>query len=534
MAGDRTLKLSILADISNLTKNLGAGSKEVDSFGTQIGEVAKKATLAFAAIGSAIAGVSVAFAKAAAEDEMAANKLSQTIDSVTNATNEQIKAVQNYITTTSIATGITDDQLRPAFERLVRSTKSVEDATKLLNLALDLSAATTKPLEQVAAALGRAYDGNTTALGKLGLGLDASTLKSKDFNAIYETLNETFGEFSENRSQEAIIKFQRLQVALDEAKEAVGAALLPAFEALGDWLLTEGVPRLNAFIAGLVGDDSLTSGYNKAQKAADDFGRKTRNVIDTLIEYKDVAFAAATITATIWAVTKIQAAVVATIGFINLLIKAYNALKTSAIVAAVASRLALNPLAGAAASAAVFAAIGLAAKAASEFDTDTSEKTLSYNQQREAQIAGSSGGGIGGGGSFTGGAGIGGGVTISSGGSTERSISAATEAKQTLIEQVSQANAEKYFAPAAPTYGISEVRQREMAADSGVFQSIPSGFDVASARRGDEVGNVIINVNAPSAIDGEGFKRAVVDALNESANRGTGGGGALRFSAAVL
>lgn len=528
MAGDRTLKLSILADVSNLTKNLGAGSKEVDSFGTQIADISKKATMAFAAIGTAIGGVSLAFAKAAAEDEMAANKLSQTIGSVTDATNEQIKAVQDYITTTSIATGITDDQLRPAFERLVRSTKNVEDATKLMNLALDLSAATGRPLEQVAAALGRAYDGNTTALGRLGLGLDANTLKSKDFNAIYETLNETFGEFSENRSEEAIVKFQRLQVALDEAKEAVGAALLPAFEALGDWLLEEGVPRLNAFIAGLVGDKSLSASFTAAQKESENFGKKVRSVIDIFIEYKDVLIGVAAVTATVFAVSKIAAGVQAIILLITSLQKAYNALRVSAMAAGIAQAFALNPALGIAAGTAAIAGMGLLIQQLEKQSGQFESASLTYNEQRMAQIAAGSAGGT-----FTGtpNAGFSGsassGVSISAGGSTAKSITSANEAKQTLIEQVSAANAEKYFGTPRETLGISEVRQREIAADSGVFQPIPAGFDVAAARRGEERGNIVINVNAPSVVDKEGFSRAVVDALNESKLRNGGGTGVL-------
>jgi hypothetical protein len=57
-------------------------------------------------------------------------------------------------------------------------------------------------------------------------------------------------------------------------------------------------------------------------------------------------------------------------------------------------------------------------------------------------------------------------------------------------------------------------------------RAIPSTFDVAAARRGEERGNVIINVNAPSAIDEEGFTRAVILALNNS-NARNGGGGAI-------
>ena len=61
---------------------------------------------------------------------------------------------------------------------------------------------------------------------------------------------------------------------------------------------------------------------------------------------------------------------------------------------------------------------------------------------------------------------------------------------------------------------------------AGTFQPATTsggGFDVAKARAGEEQGNVVINVNAPSAIDEEGFTRAVILALNNTERR-TGGG----------
>lgn len=528
MAGDRTLKLSLLADTKGLTDGLKKGEEATESFGKQLGDISAKVVKSFALIGAAVGGLSIAFAKAAAEDELAANKLAQTIGSVTQATEQQIAAVGDYITKTSIATGITDDELRPAFERLVRSTKNVDDATKLLNLSLDLSAATGRPLEQVAAALGRAYDGNTSALGRLGLGIDQSLIKSKDFNAIYETLNKTFGEFSENRSEEAIVKFQRLQVALSESKEAIGAALLPAFEALGDWLLEEGVPRLEGFIAGLVGDNSLSAGFTKSQKNAEEFGKKVRKVIDTFIEYKDILIAVTALVVGVFVVSKIAAGVQATILLIQGLVAAYTALRNSATAAAIASRFALNPLAGLATGAAVVAAIMGAIKM---FDDQKDSAELSYNQQRELQIAnaakaaGGGGTGAAGGGGFS--TGGGGGLTTGGGGtSTGSGVKVATP--PTLIEVVSEANAAKYFGNTGITLGAGDVNLRDRAADTGVFQPIPSGFNPAMVRAGDERGNIVINVNAPSVIDKEGFSRAVSDALNESNARLGAGGAGLR------
>lgn len=523
MAGDRTLKLSILADVSNLAKSLNQGSKEVEGFGTQIANISEKAVKAFAAVGVAVAGVSIAFAKAAAEDEAAANKLASTIGAVTGATEKQIAAVEEYIKTTSIATGITDDQLRPAYERLVRSTQSVEEATKLLNLALDLSAATGRPLEAVAAALGRAYDGNTTALGRLGLGLDANLLKSKDFNAIYETLNKTFGEFSEKRSEEAIVKFQRLQVALDEAKEEIGAALLPAFERLGDWLITEGVPRLNAFIAGLVGDKSLSSSFTATQKKSEEFGQKIRGIIDTFIEYKDVVITAAAVTATVFVVSKIAAGVTATIALIRSLIVAYNALKAAAVTAAIATAFALNPIAGAAASAAIFAALGLAAKKLSDMDNEDLPTAPTYNDRVVAEIAGRSAGVSGGAVS----SGSSSSSTFTSGGTTSTSSAIGKAAEATVaaaksVEKTAEAIVD--MRPQLPA-SVAEWRARE----SGDVINTPSGvvgsFDPARFRAGES--GVTIVVQAPSAIDQEGFSRAVVDALNKTQSRTGGGGGQL-------
>ncbi len=135
MASDsRALTLKLLADTADFQKKLQNGSKDIDSIGERAAEFGKKAALAFAAAGAAIGAFAVSAVKAAAEDEAAQLKLAETIRSTTKATDDQIKGVERYITQTSIAAGITDDQLRPAFSRLVRSTNDVEDAQKLLNL----------------------------------------------------------------------------------------------------------------------------------------------------------------------------------------------------------------------------------------------------------------------------------------------------------------------------------------------------------------------------------------------------------------
>ncbi|NBX97359.1 hypothetical protein EBQ81_00640, partial [bacterium] len=136
-------------------------------------------------------------------------------------------SVEEQITALSLANGIADDELRPSFERLVRATEDVTKAQNLQKLALDIAAGSGKSLESVSAALSRAYDGNTTALGKLGIGLSSAELKSMTFDEVTQKLATTFGGQATVQAETFEGRMKRLQVAFDEAKESVGAKLLP-------------------------------------------------------------------------------------------------------------------------------------------------------------------------------------------------------------------------------------------------------------------------------------------------------------------
>ena len=551
----RTLALKILGDTKNLVDSLNKGGKATESFGKQIGDISAKVVKSFLAIGAAVGALSLAFAKAAAEDQQAANRLAQTLGAVTNATEAQIQTVGRFITQVSLATGITDDELRPAFERLARSTKNVDEAQTLLNLALDLSAATSAPLEQVTNALGKAYDGNYTSLNKLGLGIDQSIIKTKDFNRLYETLNGTFGEFSERRSEEALVKFQKLQRAIEEAKEAVGAALLPVFERLGDWLLNEGVPRLNAFIAGLVGDKSLSSAYSLAEKKSEEFGQKVRGVFDKFVEYKDVLKDVAIAIGTVFVVSKITAAVQATIAVIQTLIKAYNALRVSALVAGVAGMFALNPILGALTGAAVFAAIGTAIKLFESQDIGIDGVSLGGATGINAGGGERAGGFVptlGGGADIKIPSGdLSGGFTPSptGGGVTSKSLGGFGSLSE-AVDRLTQIDAEvksltfKYNTgqlTKAQTQKALDALAKETNAIEKIANSVGNTLPGIRTNTGEfrmmsETGTgargiinpetpVIINVNAPSIIDEDGFTRAIQNAQQNAAARGTLTGG---------
>jgi hypothetical protein len=273
----RTLSLKILADIDDLKNKLNQADNAVETNSEKISAFGKKAAAAFAVAAAAAVAYGTKLAidgvKAAIEDEQAQLRLANALREATGATEGQIKATEDFILQTSLATGVADDQLRPAMQRLAVSTKDTEEAQKLLSLALDISKGSGKDLEQVAAALSRAHDGQSTALGRLGVGLSAAELKTMSFTDIQAKLSDLYGGAAATNAETFQGKIDRLTVAFDEAKESLGTALLPFVEQFITFLSEKGIPTLNGFIAGLTGDEGLSAALTETQRGAESFGK---------------------------------------------------------------------------------------------------------------------------------------------------------------------------------------------------------------------------------------------------------------------
>lgn len=246
MAGSRTLKLTILGDVDNLTKSLKTAETDTDNFGDKITKTGKVIGAAFvaaaAAAGAYAIKIGVDSVNAAIADEKAQTQLATAIKAATGATDANIKSIEAQITQTALATGVADDQLRPALGRLVLATNSTSVAQGLLNTALDVSAATGKPLETVTNALAKAYEGNTTALAKLGVGYGAAELKGKDFNTIVGELNTNFGGAALTAAGTYQGQIDKLKIAFDETKESLGVALLPVIQTFLTFLNDTALP----------------------------------------------------------------------------------------------------------------------------------------------------------------------------------------------------------------------------------------------------------------------------------------------------
>lgn len=181
------------------------------------------------ALGGLVAGLGDAV-KGAMEDEQAQAMLARQLQKTTAATDAQIAGVESYISAQGKLKGVTDDELRPAMAGLVRATMDIEEAQKAANLSMDIAAAKGISLETVTKAMEKAYGGNMTALAKLSPELRQMIKDGASMEEVMAEMAVTFGGAATDSANTAAGSMKRLGVALGEAKEGVGAALLPILE----------------------------------------------------------------------------------------------------------------------------------------------------------------------------------------------------------------------------------------------------------------------------------------------------------------
>ena len=204
--------------------------KNLETNGQKAQFALKKAAVPAAA---ALAGLSVAavdFAKAAAEDATGAAKLANQLKNSTLTTDDQIDSVEKWITKTSMAAAVADDELRPALSKLATATGSITLSQKLMTTALNVSAATGKSVVDVADALSKGYAGNLKGLKSLSPELAAMIKDHASFDEVVTRLNENYKNAAQIQANSAEGGFKKMQIALQEAKESIGAQLLPVIE----------------------------------------------------------------------------------------------------------------------------------------------------------------------------------------------------------------------------------------------------------------------------------------------------------------
>ncbi len=219
----------------------------LDRSHSKFGKFVKSAALLSAAGAAAAAAGLLGLAKGAAEDEKAQAVLAKTLKNTAGATDAQVASIETYITKVGAATGVTDDQMRPALANLVRATHDVGKAQGLMGLAMDVSAGTGKDLGAVSMALAKAQNGNVGALGKLGIATKDASGKTKSFEQIQKDLAKTFTGQAAASAETTSGKYARLRLIMAEAGETIGAKVLPVLLALGTFLLDKVVPAVFEF-----------------------------------------------------------------------------------------------------------------------------------------------------------------------------------------------------------------------------------------------------------------------------------------------
>jgi hypothetical protein len=254
----KSISVVVSGNAAPLRAAMGEAGDSISNFG---GTVKKFALPAAAALG-AVAFAGFDAAKAAMEDEAASKLLERQLKATTDATDAQVKATENWITKQSLATGTSDSELRPSLGKLIRATGDLTKSQELLQLAQDISIQTGKPLSAVSDALGKSFNGQHTALMKLDPSLRDAIKSGASAEEVFSKLNGTFGGASAEYAKTYEGQLKRVTVAMDESKETIGAALLPALGGLLEFVNGTVVPGLSK-MGEILQEDGLVNGLKR-------------------------------------------------------------------------------------------------------------------------------------------------------------------------------------------------------------------------------------------------------------------------------
>lgn len=225
-----TIKVPVL--ISYDSKGSKQAIKGIDGIGKAFKKTNLARRLTFAAMGASLAVFTKKTIAATLADDKAQKTLNQTLKNL--GLTFAALPVNTFIDKLQRATGVSEELLRPAMQKLVRATGDVTKAQELLNLSLDISASTGKSVEATSAALAKAYLGQTQSLGRLGIGLTKAELSTLSMEQITKKLTGLFAGQAAVAANSYSGVLGRLNVAAQEASETIGYALIESLVRLGD------------------------------------------------------------------------------------------------------------------------------------------------------------------------------------------------------------------------------------------------------------------------------------------------------------
>jgi len=257
-----------------------------------------------------------------------------------------------FLNTLKLQYGVVDEQLIPAYQQLLTTTRSLAASQNLTNVALDIAARQNISVTEAADALSKAYLGNTKSVGALGLGISKATLASGDFAAILKEITNITKGSAATAADTFSGKLSRIKVAADSAKESIGAGLV---EALMQISKSTDIDQLQGKI------------INFGNSAAETLGNVGKVISDNIVLIKSFAI----VLAAAFTVNKIATFIAS----LQAIVKVVKQLRNALLASAVARNFLFNPLGAAVATAAMFAAIGLVTKGVEALSDSTTRAT---------------------------------------------------------------------------------------------------------------------------------------------------------------
>jgi hypothetical protein len=338
MAGSLVLNVEILGEFKKLTTATTGAAKDLNSLKKTTDKISKGMKTALGAIGLGFSlGVVVRelkeASKAAIEDVKSQELLALSLQASTKATDNQIAAVEKVIGKYQLQASVADDQLRPAFAKLTQSTGNLEESSKLLGIALDVSAGSGKSLDAVTQAMSKALEGSTGALERL-----LPAVKGVDDPMAF--LEERFKGAASAASN--VDPYTRMNILFGELQEQIGMALLPYLEDFSDWLAEPGTTEM----------------LQEIVKVIVDLIKKFGEVISFVVKYKDVLIPLVAVVGTLTVAVKAVSTAMTVYNTVSSLVIARNAALAASNVALAGTNTAVATSAGAATAALrVFAGI---------------------------------------------------------------------------------------------------------------------------------------------------------------------------------
>jgi uncharacterized protein YukE len=225
---DRDLKRA-QRDLDRLKAQAATTAGPMQKLGaTMRGMVGPAFLMAGAAAGAFAVKLAVDGVQAAMEEQKQLVSLKQALDNVGQGF--AMPEANEFIDDLRFATGVADDELRPAFQRLVTATRDAAKAQELLSLALDISVGTGKSLESVSLALAKAATGQASSLRRLGVPLSNAAVKSGNLVEITRELTQAFGGQAAAAAGTFAGQLARIQDGFEELIESFGAGFISAFD----------------------------------------------------------------------------------------------------------------------------------------------------------------------------------------------------------------------------------------------------------------------------------------------------------------